>query len=81
MTWMGFAALIGMLLVEGYVLRTRRLICAFFFPKREKRRIIRLYNEMLRQRKNKVQSVRKAILKLALTKSLNVREAPNQRSL
>ncbi|XP_034954771.2 E3 ubiquitin-protein ligase DCST1 [Zootoca vivipara] len=43
-------ALILLCIAQVYVFRIRRVIAAFFFPKREKKRILFLYNEMLRQR-------------------------------
>ncbi|CAI5798314.1 E3 ubiquitin-protein ligase DCST1 [Podarcis lilfordi] len=43
-------ALILLCFAQVYVFRIRRVIAAFFFPKREKKRILFLYNEMLRQR-------------------------------
>nr|XP_039257765.1 protein sneaky-like [Styela clava] len=72
-TWSitGYSFLICLILVEGYLLRIRRVICGIFYPRREKRRIIHLYNNLLRQRKQHIFSVRKAVLKLALTKRLN----------
>ncbi|XP_013927327.1 PREDICTED: DC-STAMP domain-containing protein 1 [Thamnophis sirtalis] len=43
-------ALVMLCFLQVYVFRIRRVIAAFYFPKREKKRIIYLYNEMLRQR-------------------------------
>ncbi|XP_015586402.1 E3 ubiquitin-protein ligase DCST1 [Cephus cinctus] len=39
-----------MLLLAAYTQRLRRLICSFFYRKREKRRVLYLYNETLRRR-------------------------------
>ena len=39
-----------MLFLGGYTQRLRRVICSFFYRKREKRRILYLYNETLRRR-------------------------------
>ncbi|NWY20894.1 DCST1 ligase, partial [Aphelocoma coerulescens] len=39
-------------LVQIYPFRLRRAIAAFYFPKREKTRVLFLYNKLLRQRKN-----------------------------
>ncbi|XP_031949599.1 DC-STAMP domain-containing protein 2 [Corvus moneduloides] len=39
-------------LVQVYPFRLRRAIAAFYFPKREKTRVLFLYNKLLRQRKN-----------------------------
>ncbi|XP_055606658.1 protein sneaky [Uranotaenia lowii] len=45
---LGIAILI---LNEAYVNRLRRLICAWFYPKRERQRVLFLYNRMLKRRK------------------------------
>ncbi|EAT46485.1 AAEL002356-PA, partial [Aedes aegypti] len=45
---LGVAVLV---LNEAYINRFRRLICAWFYPKREKQRILYLYNRMLKRRK------------------------------
>ena len=39
-----------MLLGTAYTQRLRRVICSFFYRKREKRRVLYLYNESLRRR-------------------------------
>ncbi|NXD31387.1 DCST1 ligase, partial [Spelaeornis formosus] len=39
-------------LLQVYSFRLRRVIAAFYFPKREKTRVLFLYNKLLRQRKN-----------------------------
>ncbi|NXW78056.1 DCST1 ligase, partial [Hirundo rustica] len=39
-------------LAQVYPFRLRRVIAAFYFPKREKTRVLFLYNKMLRQRKH-----------------------------
>lgn len=39
-----------MLFLAAYTQRLRRLVCSFFYRKREKRRILYLYNETLRRR-------------------------------
>ncbi|XP_062550681.1 protein sneaky [Armigeres subalbatus] len=45
---LGVAVLV---LNEAYINRLKRLICAWFYPKREKQRILYLYNRMLKRRK------------------------------
>lgn len=45
-----YAAIVGLTVYESLLQRTRRAICGFFYPKREKRRILYLYNETLRRR-------------------------------
>jgi hypothetical protein len=39
-----------LILVNMYSQRLRRVICGLFFKKREKRRVLHLYNETLRRR-------------------------------
>ncbi|XP_053133455.1 E3 ubiquitin-protein ligase DCST1 isoform X2 [Hemicordylus capensis] len=57
--------LILLCFVQVYVYRLRRVIAAFYFPKREKKRILFLYNEMLRQRMAFVVVQRKRIIQRA----------------
>lgn len=40
----------AMMLIQAYIQRLRRIICAYFYRKREKKRIIFLYNETLKRR-------------------------------
>uniref|UniRef100_A0A8D2KWZ5 DC-STAMP domain containing 1 n=1 Tax=Varanus komodoensis TaxID=61221 RepID=A0A8D2KWZ5_VARKO len=47
---------------QVYVFRLRRVIAAFYFPKREKKRVLFLYNEMLRQRVAFITVQRKRII-------------------
>ncbi|XP_069074496.1 E3 ubiquitin-protein ligase DCST1 isoform X1 [Pleurodeles waltl] len=49
-------------IVQAYMHRIRRAIATFFFPKREKKRILFLYNEMLRRRGFYVINVKKRIM-------------------
>lgn len=39
-----------LIVVQAYVLRVRRVICAYFYRKREKKRVLYLYNETLKRR-------------------------------
>ncbi|XP_048338801.1 E3 ubiquitin-protein ligase DCST1 isoform X2 [Sphaerodactylus townsendi] len=55
-------ALFLLCLVQVYAYRIRRVIAAFYFPKREKKRILFLYNEMLRQRVAFITVQRKRII-------------------
>ncbi|KAL7978091.1 hypothetical protein Chor_005078 [Crotalus horridus] len=55
-------ALVVLCFLQVYVFRLRRVIAAFYFPKREKKRIIYLYNEMLRRRVAFVLVQRKRII-------------------
>lgn len=37
--------------IQVYINRTKRLICTYFYPKREKQRILHLYNKLLKKRR------------------------------
>ncbi|KAJ9586230.1 hypothetical protein L9F63_020139, partial [Diploptera punctata] len=47
-----------LMLSQGYTQRYRRLICAYFYPKREKRRVLFLYNETLKKRRGLLRFMR-----------------------
>ncbi|NXP42654.1 DCST1 ligase, partial [Leiothrix lutea] len=51
-TFLPLGALALLCLAQVYPFRLRRAIAAFYFPKREKTRVLFLYNKLLRQRKN-----------------------------
>ncbi|XP_068031301.1 E3 ubiquitin-protein ligase DCST1 [Anomalospiza imberbis] len=51
-TCLPLGALALLCLAQVYPFRLRRAIAAFYFPKREKTRVLFLYNKLLRQRKN-----------------------------
>ncbi|NXO78190.1 DCST1 ligase, partial [Sitta europaea] len=51
-TFLPLGALALLCLAQVYPFRLRRAIAAFYFPKREKTRVLFLYNRLLRQRKN-----------------------------
>ncbi|NXE94651.1 DCST1 ligase, partial [Menura novaehollandiae] len=51
-TCLPLAALALLCLAQVYPFRLRRAIAAFYFPEREKTRVLFLYNKLLRQRKN-----------------------------
>ncbi|XP_042199369.1 E3 ubiquitin-protein ligase DCST1 [Callorhinchus milii] len=48
--------------LQIYVFRTRRVIAAFYFPKREKQRVLFLYNEFLRKRMAYAEIQRKRVI-------------------
>ncbi|NWX52273.1 DCST1 ligase, partial [Steatornis caripensis] len=62
---MPLAVLVLLCLAQVYTYRLRRVIAAFYFPKREKRRVIYLYNKLLRQRQSFVKRQRKRIAQRA----------------
>ncbi|NXK15401.1 DCST1 ligase, partial [Herpetotheres cachinnans] len=59
------AVLALLCLVQVYMYRLRRVIAAFYFPKREKSRVLYLYNKLLQQRQSFVHRQRKRIAQRA----------------
>uniref|UniRef100_A0A8B9VVG7 RING-type domain-containing protein n=1 Tax=Anas zonorhyncha TaxID=75864 RepID=A0A8B9VVG7_9AVES len=59
------AVLVLLCLLQVYMYRLRRAIAAFYFPKREKSRVLYLYNKLLRQRHCFVRLQRKRIARRA----------------
>ncbi|XP_058395321.1 E3 ubiquitin-protein ligase DCST1 isoform X2 [Diceros bicornis minor] len=57
--------LVCLCLLQAFGYRLRRVIAAFYFPKREKKRILFLYNDLLRKRAAFTQLRRAAILRRA----------------
>ncbi|NWR88673.1 DCST1 ligase, partial [Furnarius figulus] len=60
-TCLPLIALALLCLAQVYPFRLRRVIASFYFPKREKTRVLFLYNKLLRQRKNFFQRQRRRI--------------------
>lgn len=58
------------MLSEAYGLRLRRAICAFFYRKREKRRILYVYNELLKKRKGYLRHMRHRVRKQVRDRTL-----------
>lgn len=56
LTYKSLIVIFGLILVyiyvQPYMLRLRHVICGFFYPKREKKRILYLYNSRLKKRKH-----------------------------
>ncbi|XP_059059041.1 protein sneaky-like [Achroia grisella] len=46
----GYLWIIILLYLNPYTVRLRRLICSYFYPRREKQRILHLYNDILKNR-------------------------------
>ncbi|VVC28228.1 Dendritic cell-specific transmembrane protein-like [Cinara cedri] len=71
-----FLLVFVMTVFAGYTNRVKRLICAIYFRKREKRRVLYLYNETLRKRTAFFRYMKKKVMKLArenkLKEDLNV---------
>ncbi|GLV37969.1 sneaky [Carabus blaptoides fortunei] len=61
---------------QGYILRLRRVICAFYYRKREKKRILFLYNETLKRRigffRYMKKEVKKKVREQRLEENLNL---------
>ncbi|GAV02494.1 hypothetical protein RvY_13053-1 [Ramazzottius varieornatus] len=69
----GTIALILLLLYfEAYGLRLRRMVCSFFFPKREKQRILSLYNGTMKRRAGYARTVRHQVRRLARERHLTM---------
>ncbi|XP_025193978.1 E3 ubiquitin-protein ligase DCST1 [Melanaphis sacchari] len=60
-----------MTVFAGYSSRLKRLICAVFFRKREKRRVLYLYNETLRKRTAFFRYMKQKVAKLARENKLS----------
>ncbi|NP_001123272.1 DC-STAMP domain containing 1 [Nasonia vitripennis] len=65
-----------MLLCQAYSQRLRRSISAFFYRKREKRRVLYLYNETLRRRLGFLRFARARVAKLARAHQLEPESRP-----
>ncbi|NXF40442.1 DCST1 ligase, partial [Nyctibius bracteatus] len=59
------AVLVVFCLAQVYTYRLRRVIAAFYFPKREKSRVLYFYNKLMRQRQNFVHRQQKRIAQQA----------------
>ncbi|XP_043935219.1 E3 ubiquitin-protein ligase DCST1 [Protopterus annectens] len=51
-----------MCFLQVYLFRIRRVLASFYFPKREKKRVLFLYNEYLRKRVSFLEQLRKKIM-------------------
>lgn len=65
-----------MIWLQAYTQRLRRVICAYFYRKREKRRVLFLYNESLKRRIGFFRHMKKKVKKMAreqrLEENLNI---------
>ncbi|NXW23842.1 DCST1 ligase, partial [Circaetus pectoralis] len=59
------AVLVLLCLAQVYMYRLRRAIAAFYFPKREKSRVLYFYNKLLQQRQSFVHRQRKRVAQRA----------------
>ncbi|KAL6265156.1 hypothetical protein P5V15_005242 [Pogonomyrmex californicus] len=59
-----------LLFTTAYTQRLRRVICSFFYRKREKRRVLYLYNESLRRRLGHARFMRARVKSLVRTRRL-----------
>ncbi|XP_071042197.1 protein sneaky [Parasteatoda tepidariorum] len=65
-----FLLIFALMFIETYALRLRRAICRFFFPKREKKRILFLYNDWLKKRNAYMRFMRHRVRKRARDQAL-----------
>lgn len=65
-----YLAIWVLLFTTAYTQRLRRVICSFFYRKREKRRVLYLYNESLRRRLGHVRFMRAKVRALVRTRRL-----------
>lgn len=60
---------------QVYIHRSKRFVCAYFYPKREKARVLYLYNKMLKCRKNAFELVaRRVVEKLKVHRAIKQKE-------
>ncbi|XP_063830958.1 protein sneaky-like [Ostrinia nubilalis] len=55
----GYLWIVLLLYVNPYTVRLRRLICSYFYPCREKQRILHLYNDILKKRMKMQKTLRR----------------------
>ncbi|XP_026471869.1 E3 ubiquitin-protein ligase DCST1 [Ctenocephalides felis] len=60
-----YFVVLTLLIIEGYTRRFRRAICAYFYPKREKRRILHLYNTTLKRRVGMIRQLKRKVRRQA----------------
>ncbi|XP_012231524.1 protein sneaky [Linepithema humile] len=65
-----YLGILVMLFTAAYTQRLRRVICSFFYRKREKRRVLYLYNESLRRRLGHARFMRAKVRSLVRTRRL-----------
>ncbi|KAI1301424.1 E3 ubiquitin-protein ligase DCST1 [Halotydeus destructor] len=64
------AGIVFLTLLESYILRARHLICGLYYPKREKSRILYLYNDSLKKRKKFLEYKINRLTKLVAKKGI-----------
>ncbi|XP_077524282.1 ubiquitin protein ligase sneaky [Amblyomma americanum] len=67
-----YASLVALVFAQLFAARMRRAVCAYFFRKREKKRVLHLYNKMLKQRAGYLRYVRHRIRKLVRDREFNL---------
>ncbi|XP_049876714.1 protein sneaky [Pectinophora gossypiella] len=55
----GYLWILLLLYINPYTLRLRRLVCSWFYPRREKQRVLHLYNDILKKRVKIQKTVRR----------------------
>ncbi|XP_045537623.1 protein sneaky [Papilio machaon] len=74
----GYLWILLLLYLNPYTLRLNRLICSYFYPKREKQRILHLYNDILKKRMKMQKTLRRKALQAVRAQYLS---GENLRSL
>ncbi|RVE51413.1 hypothetical protein evm_003968 [Chilo suppressalis] len=55
----GYLWILLLLYIDPYTVRLRSLVCGFFYPNREKQRLLHLYNDILKKRMKMEKTVRR----------------------
>ncbi|KAL4704250.1 hypothetical protein ACJJTC_016268 [Scirpophaga incertulas] len=63
----GYLWILVLLYIHPYTERLRRLVCSYFYPEREKQRILHLYNDILKKRMKMQKTLRRKALRAART--------------
>lgn len=80
-----FSFIIYLVYNQVYINRSRRVFCAFFYPKREKERVLHLYNNLLKRRrglfKNMSKIVQEKLRNGRISSGIDVRAQVSDRDL
>lgn len=77
--WKYFVLIVILNYTEMYFLRFRRIICGYFYPSRDKKRTLFLYNDRLKKRKGYLRflthNVRKIVREKKMNTNIGIRES------
>lgn len=65
-----FLLIFVLILLESYSLRLRRAVCKFFYPKREKKRVLFIYNDRIKKRRSYLHHMKHRVRKLAKNQAI-----------